>query len=188
MLKVENHIEDIICYKCVYFGTISSINEYRNSKKIQMFLLFSELISVFSSISLQIRRHNGMIVMLKVGKHVEDIICYKYAYFGTISCINKYRNSRKIQEFLLFSELFSVFSLFYLQIRREIDCYYFHGSAPLIDATRCSNHPHICTMPSIKTDVLCAGCMRLQPSPNESVSEPSGQLLHKHASLEEPPG
>ena len=37
-----------------------------------------------------------MILMLYIGKHIEDIIRNKYVYFGAISCINEYTNSRKI--------------------------------------------------------------------------------------------
>ena len=110
MLKDVKVIKEIRCYKCVYFGTISCINGYTNSRKIQKFLLFSEHYSVFSFISLQIRRHNEMIVMLQVDKHREQTISNNCVYFGAISYINAYTNLRRNSKvFVVFRAVFCFF-------------------------------------------------------------------------------
>ena len=91
--KVCKHIEEIIYYKCVYFGTILCKNEYTNSRTISnVFAVFRQDYA-FSLISLQVRRYNKMIFTSKVCNHIEEIICYKCMYFGTILCKNEYTNS-----------------------------------------------------------------------------------------------
>ena len=76
--KVCKHIEEIICYKCVYFGTILCKNEYTNSWKISNVFAVYRPAYAFLLISLQIQCYNEMILTSKVWKDIEEIICYKY--------------------------------------------------------------------------------------------------------------
>ena len=62
--------------------------------KFHMFLQFAVLFYLFPFIYVQIRGYKEMILMLHVGKHIEEIISYKYVYFDAISCINESTNSR----------------------------------------------------------------------------------------------
>ena len=114
MFQICKHIEDIICYKCVYFSTISCIMNTQIHEKFQKFLLFSELFYVFSFISMQIQYYNEIILVFHVCKHVGDIICQKCVHFGTISCINEYTNSGKILKFfVVFKTVLCIFVHFY---------------------------------------------------------------------------
>ena len=110
-------IVEIIYYKCVYFGTILCKNEYTNSRTISNVFAVFRQDYLFSLISLQVRRYNKMIFTSKVCNHIEEIICYKCMYFGTILCKNEYTNSWKISNgFAVFRTAY-VFSLISLQIR-----------------------------------------------------------------------
>ena len=64
--------------------------------KLHKFLQFAVLSYLFPFIYVQIRGYKEMILMLHVGKHIEEIISYKCVYFDDISCINEYTSSRKI--------------------------------------------------------------------------------------------
>ena len=121
MCQVRKVIVEIICYKCVNFGTILCVNESTNSGKIQKFLLFSLQFNVFPYISLQIRSFNEMILMFQVRKLIVEIIYSKCVNFGAISCGNECTNSERIQKFLLFSQQFNVFSYISPQIRSYIE-------------------------------------------------------------------
>ena len=83
-------------------------------ERFQMFLLFSEQFYAFSLISMQIRCYNEMSLMSKVCKHIEEIICYKYVYFGTILCKNGYTKSLKISNvYAVFRAVLCIFVNFF---------------------------------------------------------------------------
>ena len=88
--RICKHVEEVVSYKYVYFGTIRAQINIQIQEKQQKILLFSEQFYVFSFISLQIRCHNEMIFTFCICKHTEEVVSYKY--FGTISCTNKHPN------------------------------------------------------------------------------------------------
>ena len=117
---------------CVFWHHFVHEWIHKFKKKFKCFCCFLSYFVFFSIFSTQIRSYNEIILMFPVCKLVEDIICYKCVYFGTIWCINEYTNSyRRYQLFLLFSEQFYEFSLISLQIR----CY-----NEMILTTKVGNH------------------------------------------------
>ena len=109
------HVEEVVSYKFVYFGAICCKNKYTKWRKHQNVLLFSEQFYVFLFTSLLIPRHIEMIFKFRICKHVEEVVSYKYVYFGAISCKNKYTKSRKTSErFAVFRAVLCFFVYFYI--------------------------------------------------------------------------
>ena len=106
-------VEEVVSYKFVYFGAISCTNKYTKSRKTSERFAVFRAVLCFSFISLFIRRRNEMIFTFRICKHVEEVVSYKYVYFGTISCTNKYTNSRKTSErFAVFRAVLCLFIYF----------------------------------------------------------------------------
>ena len=93
MFRVCKLTVDIICYKCVNFGAVSFVNECTDSRKnLKLSAVFRAPIRLFN---MQIQSYSKLISTSRVCKLTVDIVCYKCANFGVISCVNECTNSRK---------------------------------------------------------------------------------------------
>ena len=112
--RIFKHVEEVVSYIYVNFGTILCTNKHTNSRRTSKgFAVFKAILWFFSFISLEIQCHNEMIFTFRICKQVEKVVNYIYVYLGTISCTDIYTNSRKISKgFAVFRAVLCLFVYF----------------------------------------------------------------------------